>query len=79
MGDIANAIGQGTGPIPADRVRGVALVADGRREPGVGQQAGNPVAGVGAEVSRAAVNALVQPIRGRVRRCADPGQAASVR
>ena len=62
MGDIANAIGQGTGPIPADRVRGVALVADGRREPGVGQQAGNPVAGVGAEVSLAAVNALVQPI-----------------
>jgi len=27
MGDIANAIGQGTGPIPADRVRGVALGA----------------------------------------------------
>lgn len=62
LGDLASAIGQDERPIPAERVRGVALVADGRREAGVGQAVGNPVAGVGAEISLAAVSALVQPI-----------------
>lgn len=62
VGDVASKIGQGNGAVPADRIRGVALVADGRREPGVGQVPGNPVAGVGAEVSLEALNLLVQPI-----------------
>lgn len=62
IGDIANRIGQGNGAVPADRIRGVALVADGRREPGVGQVPGNPVGGVGAEVTLEALNLLVQPI-----------------
>lgn len=61
-GDIANKIGTGVGVIPAERVRGVALVADGRREPGVGQHVGNPVAGIGAEVSLRPVERLVQAV-----------------
>lgn len=62
IGDAVNRIGHDNGAVPADRIRGVALVADGRREPGVGQVPGNPVAGVGAEVSLEALNLLVQPI-----------------
>ncbi|MBP3088523.1 cutinase family protein [Corynebacterium sp. sy017] len=61
-GDIANKIGTGTGVIPAERVRGIALVADGRRENGVGQTVGNPVGGVGAELALHPVELLVQPI-----------------
>lgn len=61
-GDLAAQLGSGQGAIPADRIRGVALVADGRREPGVGQAVGNPVAGVGAEVALQPLNLLVQPI-----------------
>ncbi|MDU0479139.1 cutinase family protein [Staphylococcus chromogenes] len=63
VGDIANQIGAGHGVVPAERVRGVAVVADGRREPGVGQvPQGNPVAGVGAEVSLQMINPLTQAI-----------------
>ncbi|QNQ91539.1 cutinase family protein [Corynebacterium poyangense] len=62
VGDIASRIGQGAGVIPADRVLGVAIVADGRREPGVGINPGVEVGGVGAEVALAPVSALVQPI-----------------
>lgn len=62
VGDIANQIGAGHGVVPADRIRGVAVVADGRREPGVGQAQGNPVAGVGAEVSLELLNPLTQAI-----------------
>lgn len=62
IGDIANQIGAGQGAIPAERVRGVAVVADGRREPGVGQAQGNPVSGVGAEVSLEMINPLTQTI-----------------
>lgn len=62
VGDIANQIGAGHGAIPAERVRGVAVVADGRREPGVGQAQGNPVSGVGAEISLELLNPLTQAI-----------------
>lgn len=61
-GDIANAIGLNQGPVPAERVRGVALIADGRREAGVGQFVGNPVAGVGAEVALQPLSLVIQPI-----------------
>lgn len=61
-GDVAANIGTGQGVIPADKIRGVALVADGRREPGVGQFPGNFVDGVGAEVALQPLNLLVQPI-----------------
>lgn len=62
VGDIANQIGAGQGVIPAERVRGVAVIADGRREPGVGVAQGNPVSGVGAEVSLELLNPLTQAI-----------------
>lgn len=62
VGDMANVIGSGNGPIPAERVRGVALVADGRREPGVGQVAGPEVAGVGAEISMQPLGGVTQVI-----------------
>ncbi|MEJ6013215.1 cutinase family protein [Corynebacterium sp. H127] len=62
VGDIANQIGAGHGVVPAERVRGVSVVADGRREPGVGQAQGNPVGGVGAEVSLELLNPLTQAI-----------------
>ncbi|WP_432278541.1 cutinase family protein [Nocardia carnea] len=54
-GDIAEQIGKGNGPVPAERVLGVTLIADGRRsgEPGPGQpiQVGTPPPGIGAEVA----------------------------
>lgn len=62
LGDVASQIGQGAGVIPADRIRGVALIADGRREPGVGQNPGTYVDGVGAEVALQPLNLLVQPV-----------------
>src|SRR6185312_5178969 len=36
-GDIASDIGNGRGPVAADRVLGVTLISDGRRQPGVGR------------------------------------------
>ncbi|QGU05715.1 cutinase family protein [Corynebacterium comes] len=62
LGDVASQIGQGNGLIPAERIRGVALIADGRREPGVGQNPGTYVDGVGAEVALQPLNLLVQPV-----------------
>lgn len=62
LGDIANEIGTQDIPVPAERIRGVALVADGRREPGVGQTAGIEVRGVGAEVSLQSLNGLAQVV-----------------
>lgn len=62
MGDVAEQLGADNGPVPADRILGVALLADGRREAGKGVVPGNPVAGIGAELALAPVNLLVQPI-----------------
>ncbi|MDO4910861.1 MAG: cutinase family protein [Corynebacterium sp.] len=60
VGDIANQIGNNQGPIPADLVKGVALVADGRRIQGQGIAVGSIPTGVGAEVSLEALNPVVQ-------------------
>lgn len=60
LGDIASEIGKDEGVIPADRVRGVALIADGRRENGVGQNPGVELNGIGAEIALQPVNGLVQ-------------------
>ena len=50
-GDIASDIGNGRGPVDEDLVLGVTLIADGRRQTGVGQDVGpNPV-GQGAEIT----------------------------
>lgn len=50
-GDIASDIGNGRGPVAADRVLGVTLIADGRRQPGVGQDIGPNETGQGAEIT----------------------------
>lgn len=60
LGDIANQIGTGNGVVSADKIRGVALVADGRREPGVGQNPGVEVGGIGAEIALQPVESLIQ-------------------
>ena len=62
VGDVADRIGAGNGPIPADAVAGVTLIADGRRQAGVGINPGVNVAGVGAEIALQPVNLLVQTV-----------------
>jgi hypothetical protein len=57
-GDIASDIGNGKGPIDADLVLGVTLIADGRRQDNVGQDIGPNPAGQGAEITLAEVPAL---------------------
>ncbi|MBF6356879.1 cutinase family protein [Nocardia higoensis] len=62
VGDVAERIGAGEGPVPADKVLGVALIADGRRTgasgPGQAVEIGPPPPGEGAEV---ALNGLKVP------------------
>jgi Cutinase len=50
-GDIAGDIGNGRGPVDPDLVLGVTLIADGRRQSGVGQDVGPNPPGQGAEVT----------------------------
>jgi len=50
-GDIASDIGNGRGPVAADRVLGVTLISDGRRDPGVGRDVGPNPEGEGAEIT----------------------------
>ena len=50
-GDLASDIGNGRGPVDADLVLGVTLIADGRRQPGVGQDVGPNAPGQGAEIT----------------------------
>jgi hypothetical protein len=50
-GDIASDIGNGRGPIDQDLVLGVTLIADGRRQDGVGQDIGPNPPGQGAEIT----------------------------
>jgi hypothetical protein len=57
-GDLASDIGNGRGPVDEDLVLGVTLIADGRRQPGVGQDIGPIVPGQGAEVTLKEVPAL---------------------
>lgn len=61
-GDVASVIGSGEGVIPPENIRGVALISDGRREQGVGENVGTPTAGVGAEIALHPLNAVVQPV-----------------
>ncbi|MDY3128161.1 MAG: cutinase family protein [Corynebacterium sp.] len=60
VGDIADDIGGGVGVIPAESVAGVAVVADGRRQNGVGINPGVELGGVGAEVALQPVTGLIQ-------------------
>jgi Cutinase len=50
-GDIASDIGNGRGPVDEDLVLGVTLIADGRRQDGVGQVVGTDPQGQGAEIT----------------------------
>ena len=50
-GDLASDIGNGRGPVEQDLVLGVTLIADGRRQLGVGQDVGPNPPGQGAEVT----------------------------
>ena len=50
-GDIASDIGNGRGPVDEDLVLGVTLIADGRRQPAVGQDVGPNPQGQGAEIT----------------------------
>ena len=50
-GDIASDIGNGRGPVDEDLVLGVMLIADGRRQQGVGQEIGINPPGEGAEIT----------------------------
>jgi hypothetical protein len=50
-GDIASDIGNGRGPVDDDLVLGVTLIADGRRQPGVGNDIGPNPPGQGAEIT----------------------------
>ncbi|OBF30016.1 cutinase family protein [Mycobacterium sp. ACS4331] len=50
-GDIASDIGNGRGPVDEDLVLGVTLIADGRRQTGVGKDIGPTPPGQGAEVT----------------------------
>jgi hypothetical protein len=50
-GDIASDIGNGRGPVDDDLVLGVTLIADGRREQGVGKVIGPDPPGEGAEIT----------------------------
>lgn len=50
-GDIASDIGNGRGPVDEDLVLGVTLIADGRRQQGVGQDIGPNPPGEGAEIT----------------------------
>jgi hypothetical protein len=50
-GDIASDIGNGRGPVDDDLVLGVTLIADGRRQQGVGKDIGPNPPGEGAEVT----------------------------
>lgn len=50
-GDVASDIGNGRGPVDEDLVLGVTLIADGRRQTGVGRDVGPNPPGQGAEVT----------------------------
>ncbi|AFM19677.1 Cutinase [Mycolicibacterium chubuense NBB4] len=50
-GDIASDIGNGRGPVDADLLLGATLIADGRRQDGVGQDIGPNPDGQGAEIT----------------------------
>jgi hypothetical protein len=50
-GDIASDIGNGRGPVDEDLVLGVTVIADGRRQDGVGQVVGTDPPGQGAEIT----------------------------
>src|SRR5246500_4723641 len=58
VGDVASDIGNGRGPVDDGLVLGVTLIADGRRQQGVGNDIGPNPPGEGAEITLAEVPVL---------------------
>jgi hypothetical protein len=50
-GDLASDIGNGRGPVDDDLLLGATLIADGRRQQGIGQHVGPNPPGEGAEIT----------------------------
>ncbi|WKD58280.1 Cutinase [Corynebacterium capitovis DSM 44611] len=61
-GDIANQIGTRQNAVTPERLLGAVIIADGRRETGVGINPGVAVAGVGAEIALQPLNGVVQAV-----------------
>ena len=62
-GDMAGEIGNGRGPVPANLVLGVSLIADGRQELDKGTLVGaKGIRGTGAEIALNPVSGLIQTI-----------------
>jgi len=73
-GDLTSEIGTGNGPVPAERVLGSVLIADGRRLPGQGQSPGlSPGNGQGMEISLQPATGLTQLIAGATMTGPRPG------
>ena len=62
VGDIASDIGNSRGVVGPERIAGVVMIADGRRENGVGINPGVELGGVGAEIALHPLNAVVQAV-----------------
>ncbi|WP_342318572.1 cutinase family protein [Corynebacterium mayonis] len=61
-GDITNQIGTGNHKVSPDRLLGAVMIADGRRENGVGVNPGVDLPGVGAEIALKPFNQVVQAV-----------------
>ncbi|SDS81020.1 cutinase family protein [Corynebacterium timonense] len=61
-GNIANQIGTGANAVPPEKLLGAVMIADGRREPGVGVNPGVEIPGTGAEIALQPLNRVVQAV-----------------
>ncbi|WP_115685718.1 cutinase family protein [Corynebacterium senegalense] len=61
-GDIANQIGTRANAVPPEKLLGAVMIADGRRENGVGVNPGVQVPGIGAEIALQPINRVVQAV-----------------
>lgn len=62
VGDIASDIGNHRGVVAPEKIRGAVMIADGRRENGVGINPGNPLGGIGAEIALQPLNRVIQAV-----------------
>ncbi|PMC63756.1 carbohydrate esterase [Corynebacterium tuscaniense] len=62
VGDVASEIGREAGVVSPERIAGVVMIADGRRENAVGINPGVELGGVGAEIALHPLNRVVQAI-----------------
>lgn len=61
-GDIANQIGTRNHPVPPEKLLGAVMIADGRRENGVGVNPGGELPGVGAEIALKPLQGVVNAV-----------------